>query len=377
MARIYLDSSASTPLLPEAWDAMGRCLLEHPGNPASGHAFGRRARRVLEDARERIAHLLDAQPDEVIFTSGATEANNLALLGLVGSAPSAIVTSSIEHPCVLEPARRLADLGYRHVLLPVARTGRLDLDQTEIPEDARLVSVMLANHETGALQPVQALATRLPASCVLHCDAAAAVGKMPLSLQHLGVQALTISAHKFHGPVGIGALLVRKPARLRPLFAGGHQQHGKRPGTEPVMLAVGMAVALEWCVQHMEENRRKVQDLRRCFIAALTARATAFVINGDAADGLPHILNLAFPGCRADALMMNLDLAGVACSAGAACSSGSLLPSPVLEAMGLEKATVASSLRFSFSSLLKEAEVVEASRIISITVNKLRQQPCT
>jgi cysteine desulfurase len=373
MAGIYLDNSASTPVLPEVFEAMRPYFLDQPGNAASSHAFGRRARQALEDARERLAALLDAQPEEVVFTSGATEANNLALFGLVGPAPGTIVTSPIEHPCVLEPVQRLTQQGYRQALLPVTAEGTVDLHQASLPADTCLVSVMLANHETGGVQPIAALAGLLQERAPFHCDAAAAAGKMPLSLRQLGVTSLTISAHKFHGPKGIGALLLRRPARLRPLLWGGHQQQGKRPGTEAVPLAVGMATALAWCVQRLEENRRQVAALRQVFLDVLRSRVAPVVLNGPQEGELPHTLNLSFPGCKADVLLMNLDLAGVACSAGSACSSGSLLPSHVLKAMGLAQEHLTSALRFSFSSLLREDEVTEAAIRISSSVKKLRQ----
>jgi cysteine desulfurase len=372
MRGIYLDHSASTPLLPVVWEAMRPYFLDVSGNAASSHAFGRRARRALEDARARLAGLLDAHPEEVLFTSGATEANNLALFGVVLPAPGTVVTSAVEHPCVLEPARHLAEQGYRHTLLPVTTAGVIDVARTVFPEDTRLVSVMLANHETGAIQPVAALVQLLGARAPFHCDAAAAVGKMPISFRQLGVSVLTLSAHKFHGPPGIGALLLRRPGRLRPLFWGGQQQQGKRPGTEAVPLAVGMATALEWCMRRLEENRAKIEHLRQTFLDLLRAAADPIVVNGPEHAGLPHTLNLSFPGCQADALLMSLDLAGVACSAGSACSSGSLLPSPVLKAMAVAPRNLESALRFSFSTLLTIEDVHEAARRISSSVGKLR-----
>lgn len=368
MAAIYLDTSASTPVLPEVWEAMKPYALE-AGNASSAHHFGRRARRALEDAREQIAELLDAQPEQVLFTSGATEANNLAILGLVNAERGSILTTSVEHPSVLEPVRFLTR--YHHVQLPVTRSGSVDVEAIEIPDDVRLVSVMLANHETGALQPVRALLDRVGRRAPFHCDAAAAAGKMPISFRELSVDTLTLSAHKFHGPAGIGALLIREPARLKPLFHGGHQQGGRRPGTEPVDLAVGMARALTWCEEHREENWRHVTQLRNLLLDELNRYAAPVKINSPT-NGLPHVLNIAFPGCKADQLMMKLDLAGVACSAGSACSSGSMLPSHVLSAMGLAKIDLLSSLRFSFSSLLDEEDLKQAARIISLSVKELR-----
>jgi cysteine desulfurase len=372
MNAIYLDNNASTPMLPAVWEAMQPYLFDRPGNPASSHRFGRQARQALEDARDRLASLLGADADEVIFTSGATEANNLAIFGLVRPAPGPIVTGAIEHPCVLEPIRALCEQGHALQLLPVTNNGAVAADGA-FPEDVRLVSVMLANHETGAMQPVEALARQLAARAPFHCDAAAAAGKMPIDFHQLGVTSLTISGHKFHGPKSVGALLLRRHAALRPLFWGGHQQSGKRPGTEPVALAVGMAAALEWSMRNLDSHRALLLDLRRRFLSILQAHAAPMVLNGPEDAGLPHALNLSFPGCQADALMMSLDLAGVACSTGSACSSGSLLPSPVLAAMGKTGDVLHSAMRFSLSPLLSEAEIEEAARRIALCVKKLRQ----
>jgi cysteine desulfurase len=373
MNAIYLDNNASSPMLPHVWEAMKPFLCDHPGNPASSHRFGRHARHALETARERIAALLDALPEEVVFTSGATEANNLAIFGLAHT-PGPILTSAIEHPCVLEPIQRLVQQhGFTRTNLPITAQGVVDLDALALPDDLRMAALMLANHETGAVQPVQALAERLADQAYVHCDAAAAAGKMPISFRQLGVTTLTISAHKFHGPKGIGALLLRRRAKLRPQLFGGHQQQGKRPGTEPVPLAVGMAAALEWSVQNLDANRAKLTQLRRRFLESLRADAAPVLLNGPEDNGLPHALNLSFPGCQADALLMSLDLVGVACSTGSACSSGSLLPSPVLAAMSVPREALHSALRFSLSTLLTDADIDEAARRIAHRVTKLRQ----
>ncbi len=370
MNAIYLDNNATTPLAPAAWEAMQSHLLDRPGNPASSHRFGRHARQALEDARERIAGLLDADADEILFTSGATEANNLAIFGLAGTTPGSIVASAIEHPSVLEPIRQLTEKGYTLSTLPVTPAGDVVGDSPH-GADVRLAAVMLANHEIGAVQPIEVLVPPF-ADVPFHCDAAAAVGKMPISFRKLGVTSLTISAHKFHGPKGIGALLVRRNARLRPLFFGGHQQHGKRPGTEPVALVVGMAAALQWSLDNLDAHRARMLDLRRRLLEPLRRDAAPVILNGPEDGGLPHALNLSFPGCGADALLMSLDLAGVACSTGSACSSGSLLPSPVLAAMGKTGDVLKSAMRFSLSPLLSDAEVDEAARRIVQCVHRLR-----
>ncbi len=241
---IYLDANATSPPRPEAFEAMRPWLTEQVGNPASAHAAGRQARRALEDAREQIAALLGAFPDEVVFTSGATEANNLAIFGLCGDPPSHLLASTVEHPCVVEPLNHLAKRGFELDWLPVTGEGIVE-PQTfaaKVRPETRLIAIMLANHETGAVQPVRQLSTRY--SVFFHCDAAQAVGKMPVNFHDLGVTALSASGHKFGVSAGIGVLLVNRCTRLNPMLFGGHQQRGRRPGTEPVAWAVGFAAAL-------------------------------------------------------------------------------------------------------------------------------------
>jgi cysteine desulfurase len=375
MRSIYLDNNASTPVLPAVWEAMQPYVCDTAGNPASSHHAGRRARRALGDARELVASHLDAHPDEVIFTSGATEANNLAIFGFAGDPPAHLIASPVEHPCVIEPLEQLRRAGFVLAQLPVDDLGCVCASALPrlLRDETRLVAVMLANHETGTVQPVGALAAASPAGVAFHCDAAAAVGKMPVRFHDLGVTTLALSAHKFHGPKGVGALVVRRGARLRPLFHGGHQQQGRRPGTEPVPLAVGMATALELAVKEMEDRRQHVLRLRRLFLDRLRTGAHPVVLNGPEEGGVPHTLNLSFPGCRAEVLLMSLDLAGVACSTGSACSSGSLQPSPVLEAMGVPGPVLHSALRFSLSHLLTDSEVEEAARRVAAVVSRLRR----
>src|SRR5262245_41395244 len=375
MDPIYLDNSATTPLLPAVWEAMRPFLTEVYGNPASAHRAGRHARQALEDARDRTAALLGAHSDEVLFTSGATEANNLALFGLAGDPPGHLVVSPVEHPSVREPARRLADLGFAVSSLPVDPAGVVPADALPLllrPE-TRLVCVMLANNETGAVQPVRDLCARLGEGVRFHSDAVQAVGKVPVHFHDLGVTSLALSAHKFHGPKGVGALLLRRGVKLRPQLWGGHQQRGRRAGTEAVALAVGLAAALELWHHEDEQRREHVQRLRRRFLDRLRAEAEPVVLNGPASGGMPHTVNVSFPGCRAEALLMILDLEGVCCSTGSACSSGSLLPSPVLQATGVPEAVLHSAMRFSFSPLLAEAEVDEAAHRITAAVGRLRR----
>lgn len=375
MECIYLDNNATTPLLPAVADAMRPYLTEIFGNPASAHAAGRRARQALEDSRESVAALLGAYPEEVIFTSGATESNNLAMFGLAGEPPAHLIASPIEHPSVVEPLHQLAEAGFAVDYLPVDDRGCVRVAAlTEVPRpDTRLLAVMLANHETGAVQPIRQLVETLQGRALFHCDAVQAVGKMPVYFHDLGVDTLALSAHKFHGPKGVGALLVRRGVKLRPRTWGGHQQQGRRPGTEPVALAVGLARALEYACKEMTERLIHVRRLRQRFLDRLRTESAPLVLNGPD-DGIPHTINVSFPGLKGDLLLMNLDLAGVACSTGSACSSGSLLPSPVLQAMGVPDAVLRSALRFSLSPLLTLDEIDEAARRIVAVVARLRSR---
>jgi cysteine desulfurase len=379
MTPIYLDNASTTPLLPAVWEAMRSCLVEGFGNPASAHRAGRRARQALEDARERIAALLGAAADEVVFTSGATEANNLALLGLAGEPPGHLLSSPLEHPSASEPLRHLAQRGFTLAWLPVSAAGSVRAEDLlpSLRPDTRLISVMLVNHETGATQPVRELAgLPRPAGAAFHCDAVQAAGKLSLDFHALGVTTLSLSAHKFHGPPGIGALLVRRGTRLQPSLHGGHQQHGRRPGTEPVALAVGMAAALDIAMREREQRGSHVRHLRQRFLAQLHEGAAPAFLNGPAeGEGIPHTLNVSFPGVKSDALLMALDLAGVSASTGSACSSGSLLPSPVLQAMKVPDERLRSAMRFSLSALTSAAEVDEAAHRICQTVQRLRRHP--
>jgi cysteine desulfurase len=375
MNGIYLDNNATTPLLPAVWEAMRPFAAELYGNPASAHQAGRRARKALEDARDRVAALLDAHPEEVLFTSGATESNNLALVSHAGDLPGHLISSPIEHPSVMEPVKQLQERGFQVDWLPVDQQGLVGLETLPnlLRPQTRFVTVMLANHEMGAIQPIRDLVIRLEGRVLFHCDAVQAVGKVVVRFHDLGVSTLSLSAHKFHGPKGIGALLVKRGVKLRPQLLGGHQQHGKRPGTEPVALAVGLAKALELVCQQMQQRLEKVRRLRQRFLDSLLATSAPFVMNGPETGGIPHTINLSFPGLRADALLMNLDLAGIACSTGSACSSGSLLPSPVLQAMKAPEELLHSAMRFSLSPLLTEEEVDEAARRIGAVVKRMRE----
>ena len=375
---IYLDHNSTTPVLPEVANAMATWQGEQFGNPASQHLLGRRARQAIEDAREEIGRILGARlsgrkPDRVIFTSGGTEANNLAILGMAGghepTAAGEMIVSAIEHASIARAVELLERRGWTIHRLGVTSAGVVDLggiDERLNPR-TRLVSVMLANNETGVLQPVAELAQHAASRGVaMHTDAAQAVGKVPVDFAALGVAAMTVAAHKFHGPLGIGALVARHDFKPAPLLVGGFQQEGSRPGTESPALAVGMQAALAAWEREAEARTERMGRLRdRLEAGLIQALGDAVAVNGTAAPRLPHTSNLALLGVDRQALLMALDLAGVAASTGAACASGSSEVSGVLSAMGCPADVLASSLRFSLGATTTEQEIDAAIRLIS------------
>lgn len=391
---IYLDHNATTPLLPEVAEAMRACAERATGNPSSQHAFGRRARQALEDAREGIARLVGADldhtpPDQIIFTSGGTEANNLVMFGLTGGGlgntsgkwldgePGHLLISPIEHPSITASAERLAERGWQVERLPLLPSGIVDVEPLAdmLRPETRLVSVMLANNETGALQPVEEIARICQQSGVLvHTDAVQVPGKLPVDFRRLGVGAMTIAAHKFHGPIGIGALVLRAGLRPEPQLCGGHQQEGLRPGTEPVVLAVGLHAALTAWQREQDARRKRLETLRDQLEQTLLSACPDLKVNGAAAPRLPHTSNISFPGVDGQALLMALDLAGVACSTGSACASGASEGSPTLLAMGVEKSLARGALRFSLGATSTAAEVSDAARRIVATYEGLRSR---
>lgn len=388
MKPIYLDHNSTSPIDPRVVEAMVRVQRDGLANAASQHYAGRKARRLLEEAREGIAALLGADTtslnaDRLIFTSGGTEANNLAIFGLTQAlsenqaSAGHIVVSAIEHPSVLLAAEALARRGTKVQRIGVSRDGVVDEQQLEdlLAQQPLLVSVMLANHETGVMQPVESIARACAAAgALLHTDAVQAVGKVPVHFRRLGVGATTLTAHKFHGPLGIGALLVRSDVKLEPMLFGGFQQAGLRPGTEPVALAVGFFEALKLWHAEADVRQRRMTELRDRLTAALKSQLPDCVIAGEAADRLPHTLNIAFPGVNRQALVMALDLASVACSTGSACASGSSEPSPVLTAMGLDATAIEGAIRLSLGAFTTAEEVDEASERIISRVKDLRSR---
>ncbi len=376
---IYLDYNSTAPISDDVVASMNECFAAGYLNPASPHREGRRARQRLEESRRQIAESLGActessLADRLVFTSGGTESNNLALRGMAGKIPGRIVVSSIEHPSIAETADDLAASGFDVVRLPVDSSGVVRLDRLEelLVTPTRVVSVMLGNNETGAIQPVREVVQicrrhRVP----VHTDAVQVVGKQPLDFTELGVSAMTFTAHKLQGPRGIGGLLLAHGIDITPVMHGGSQQLGTRPGTESVALAAGMQTAIENSVGNLAAESGRLRELRDMLQKQVSTSVSICVVNGVDASRLPHTLNLSFPGLDRQALLMALDREGVACSTGSACASGSQEPSPVLLAMGCPSEIVGSSVRISLGSRTTPDEVHRAGQILIKIVAKM------
>lgn len=375
---IYLDHCATTEILPAVAEAIHKAAVDFAGNPSSQHEPGRRARRALEEARQQVGRLLGAQvdgkeTDQVIFTSGGTEANNLALCGQLPNVPpngGNIIISSLEHPSVTEMAHVLKQQGWQIHSLDAQPDGTTCLDQLDQWHTAntKLVSLMLANNETGVLQPVSEAArwcqTR---EIAIHTDAVQAIGKLPVNFRDLGVSTLSLAAHKFHGPKGIGALILRHGCNLKPTLHGGHQQSGYRPGTEPVALAVGLQATLECWHKEAHQRQKHLSLLQNRLETSLQTGWPSAVILGKTAARVAHTTNISFPELNRQALVMALDLAKLACSTGSACASGASSPSPVLTSMGCSQEVIDGAVRFSWGSQTTVAEIDEATdRILNV-----------
>ena len=373
---IYLDNNATTKPHPEVIDVVQRHWRDSFGNPGSRHAAGRRARQVLEASRESMAAILGADPDEVIFTSGGTESNNMAVLGFTGGPPGTIGLTAGEHPAIMETCRFLAAKGWRLAILPVDTEGLLVSPGGRLAhDDLRLVTIILAHNETGVIQDVRSLAAECLARGVpFHVDAVQAVGKIKINFHELGVSSLALGAHKFYGPRGIGALLLRRGLKLAPSGFGGHQEAGRRPGTEVVPLIAGMARALELFQADSEQRIERTRALRDLLEQRLAAACPPVILNGSRERRLPNTLNVAFPGVDGEALLVALDLADIACSLGSTCASGSAEPAPALLAMNRPREVWHSSVRFSVGIETTAAEIDQAAETIAGIVNGLRSQ---
>ena len=376
--RIYLDHNATTPVDPRVADAMNDAVRECFGNPSSIHAFGQTAKAALDDARSAVAELLGARPNDVIFTGGGTEADNLALRGVAEAMLPAgrrrIVASAIEHEAVLNTLKALSKRGWTTTLLPVGAAGVVEPAALEaaITDQTALVSVMHANNEIGTLQPVSRLAGIAHRhGALFHTDAVQTAGKLPIDVTALGVDLLSISAHKFNGPKGAGALWIRRGTRLVAPLTGGRQERNRRAGTENVPAIVGLGVAAGLAAGKPAAEAARSGALRDRLETALLERIPDTTVNG-AGERVPNTTNVSFHGVEAEALLIALDLEGIAVSTGSACSSGTLEPSHVLRAMGLTPRRAQSSIRFSLGLGNTEDEVERVADVLPPLVAKLR-----
>ena len=362
MKTIYLDNNATTAIAPEVREAMLPYLGELYGNPSSMHTFGGQVAEAVETARERMAALLGANPEEIIFTSCGSESDNSAIWSAIQTQPEKrhLITSRVEHPAVLNVMQHWERQGYRVTYLGVDSKGRLDLDEyaAALTSDTALASIMFANNEVGNIYPIQRMAEMAKERGVLfHTDAVQAVGKTPIDLAHLPADMLSLSGHKLHTPKGIGVLYVRKGVRFRPFLRGGHQERGRRAGTENVPYIVGMGVAAQLATSHMQEERVNVALLRDRLEQGLVERISDCLVNGDVENRLPNTTNIAFKNVEGEAILLMLDRLGICASSGSACTSGSLEPSHVLRAMGVPFTYAHGSVRLSLSRYTTQEEV--------------------
>src|SRR5687767_7127615 len=378
---VYLDHAATTPVRPDVLEAMLPYLNSGSfGNPSSAHRFGRAARAGLEQARKEVAAALGAEPSQVVFTSGGTEADNLAVIGAALAArhhgrPMLAAVSAVEHKAVLAAAHHVAHLGGEEIVLAVDSDGLLDQHALEAALARRpaIVSVMWVNNETGVRQPVEEIARRCAdAGVLLHSDAVQAFGKVPVALHDLPCTLLTISGHKIGAPKGIGALIVRDRKAVESIIHGGGQQFGIRPGTENVAGAVALGRAAALAASEQSGESARLAALRDSLIERLKALVPDLVVHGLPAPRAPHVLNIGIPGTDSEALLMHLDLAGIACSSGSACSTGAVEPSHVLTAMGVPPELGVAALRFSFGKDSTAEDVEAVCAVLPKIVEKVR-----
>lgn len=383
---IYLDNNATSLIDLRIASRMHEIICQRLGNPSSQHSHGRTARAIVEDARERLLRSVGAmtrgmRSDQLLFTSGGTESNNLAIFGLSEGRAGALLVSSIEHPSILAAAERAAIMGREVIQIPVNREGVIDIESlrqrvaNHSREPIALVSIMSANNETGVLQPID-LASKIcrEQGICLHTDAVQVLGKSELCFESLGVDAMTITSHKLHGPVGVGALVLRHGVPIAPQAFGGFQQLGLRPGTEMAALCDGFAMAAE-LASSAEERVSAMLPLRDKLEQGIRKVIPDAIVNGCNTQRLPHTTSISFPGVDRQALQLALDMRGIACSTGSACASGSSQPSHVLAAMGLDEAQIKGGIRFSLSCETTSDEIDQVIEILSSIVPMLMKTP--
>jgi cysteine desulfurase len=385
--RIYLDHNATTPPAPEVVDAVADALRVQFGNPSSVHHFGQRSKAALDDARSAVASLVGGDPSEVVFTSGGTESDNFGIRGVTEAIEVAghatgtwagrrhLIATSIEHEAVLNTFKALARRGWQTTLLPVDASGIVSPEAlaAALRDDTALVSVMHANNEIGTVQPIAALAALARArGAVFHTDAVQTAGKIPVNVRTLGVDMVSLSAHKFYGPKGVGALWIRRGLRLVAPMTGGKQERSRRAGTENVAGIVGMGVAAQLARAGMQEDAARLGPLRDRLEEAILARVPGTAINGTRTPRVPNTTNISFDRVEAESLLIAMDLDGIAVSTGSACSSGTLEPSHVLKAMGLPVHRTQNSIRFSLGASNTEADIDRVIAVLPGIVEKLR-----
>jgi cysteine desulfurase len=388
MNRVYLDFNATTPVEPEVLDAMLPYFSAEFANAASIHTPGQRARAAVETAREQVAALIGARPQEIVFTSGGTESDNHAIFGIVSSSLASfasstsltshphIISTAIEHEAVLNTCQALEKVGVHVTYLTTDREGQIDLDElrSAIRPETILITIMHANNELGTVQPLEEIGRiAKEADVYFHTDAVQSAGKVPIDVNKLQVDLLSLSGHKLYAPKGIGALYVRGGTRLRQLLYGGHHQRGFRPGTENVAAIVGLGKAAELARRSLAEDARRIAALRDKLQQGLLQSVPQSRVNGGGAPRTPNTTNLVFPGVEGEALLIALDLKGLACSTGAACSSGAVEPSHVLTAIGLPADEARASLRFSLGRHTTPAEIEFALNVVPAAVSQLRE----
>lgn len=373
---VYLDNNATTMVAPEVVEVMLPFFTERYGNPSSMHDFGGKVEKDIEWARNEVALLLGAEHDyEIVFTSCGTEGNNFAIAGILSYFTNKrhIITTRVEHPSVLNLCKKFEREGYRVTYVPVDRFGRLDLDVlfSSVSDETAIVSVMHANNETGMIHPVEKIGAYLRERGVLfHVDGVQAAGKIPIDVKKINCDLYTISGHKFHAPKGVGALYIRRGTRIRPILYGGHQERGRRPGTENVAGIVGMGKAAELARKYLPDEER-VKRLRDKLENEILSRFTNVTLNGAKDERVPNTTNVGFEYIEGEAILLYLSERGIAASSGSACSSGSLEPSHVLRAMGVPFTSAHGSIRFSLSRYTTEEEIDYVLQVLPEVVNRL------
>ncbi|HTM02620.1 MAG TPA: cysteine desulfurase family protein [Vicinamibacterales bacterium] len=379
MPRIYLDHNATTPLAPEVVDRMTAVLRDEFGNPSSVHHFGQRAKAAIDDARSAVAALIGGDPSEVVFTSGGTESDNFAIRGVAEAVEPTgrrhLLSAAIEHEAVLNTFKALGRRGWATTLLSVDQTGIVSVDaiRNALTDTTALVSVMHANNEIGTIQPVAEIARLAKANgAIVHTDAVQSAGKIPVDVKALGVDLLSISAHKIYGPKGVGALWIRRGLRLQPLLTGGKHERSRRAGTENVAGIVGMGVAAQLARAKMAAEAERLAGLRDRLEEGVLRAVSGTAINGTRSPRVPNTTNISFDRVEAESLLIALDLDGIAVSTGSACSSGTLEPSHVLKAMGFPPHRTQNSIRFSLGAANTDADVDRVIAVLPGIVEKLR-----